>query len=383
MNNDEIKKLIGETFNDIADALETGHFKKIKIGLTTLGSEHGMDNLLEGALKASKQGVEVVLIGPKNNTNLETIPVSTEEEAHHVMEKLLDENIIQAAVTLHYNFDIGVSTIGKVITPACGKEMLIASTTGASDTDRTLAMVKNAVYGSITAKALGIKNPTVGVLNIDNARQTVKLLKKLNASGYLINFADSKRSDGGVIMRGNDLLMNSCDVMVCDTLTGNILMKLLSSFNTGGDYEVMGYGYGPGIGINQNRIINIISRASGSAVVANALIYAEDLVKGDLNAIVKEELELLKKANFDAIIEAYKSENSTKPKAAAFDMPKKETVTQEISGIDVLDLEEALTCVLKEQIYAETGMGCTGPIILVSEQNLEKAKTILQKAEYI
>jgi len=41
-------------------------------------------------------------------------------------------------------------------------------------------------------------------------------------------------------MRGNDLLAASCDVMVTDTLTGNLLVKILSAFTTGGDYESIG-----------------------------------------------------------------------------------------------------------------------------------------------
>jgi len=49
-------------------------------------------------------------------------------------------------------------------------------------------------------------------------------------------------------MRGNDLLAGTPDVMIQDTLTGNIFMKVFSSFATGGDYEALGYGYGPGIG---------------------------------------------------------------------------------------------------------------------------------------
>ena len=36
--------------------------------------------------------------------------------------------------------------------------------------------------------------------------------------------------------------------MVTDSLTGNILMKMMSSYCTGGSYEAVGYGYGPGIG---------------------------------------------------------------------------------------------------------------------------------------
>lgn len=39
--------------------------------------------------------------------------------------------------------------------------------------------------------------------------------------------------------------VGTVDVVVTDTLTGNILMKMFSSFTSGGQYEVSGYGYGP------------------------------------------------------------------------------------------------------------------------------------------
>ena len=57
--------------------------------------------------------------------------------------------------------------------------MFIANTTGTSSADRIEGMIKNAVYGIIAAKACGHKNPTVGILNVDGARQTEKALKQL------------------------------------------------------------------------------------------------------------------------------------------------------------------------------------------------------------
>ena len=82
---------------------------------------------------------------------------------------------------MHFPFPIGVSTVGRVVTPAKGKEMFIANTTGTSSTDRIEGMIKNAVYGIITAKACGIAKPTVGILNVDGARQTEKALKELQS----------------------------------------------------------------------------------------------------------------------------------------------------------------------------------------------------------
>ncbi len=55
MAENNVKKMIGKVFNDIADAMETGQFgEKVRVGLTTLGSEHGVENLVKGAELAQK-----------------------------------------------------------------------------------------------------------------------------------------------------------------------------------------------------------------------------------------------------------------------------------------------------------------------------------------
>ncbi|KAB3530177.1 glycine reductase, partial [Alkaliphilus pronyensis] len=303
--NKELKQMIGKTFNDIANAIETGEFRKqIRIGLTTLGSEKGIANLVQGGEIAAKTaaGYQVVLIGPKVETQLEIQEANTEEEMHKKMEELLDTGYIDACVTMHYNFPIGVSTVGRVITPGRGKELYIATTTGTSSPHRTEAMVKNALNGIIAAKATGIKNPTVGILNVDGARQVERALKELNTNGYQVNFTESGRSDGGSVMRGNDLLLGTPDVMIQDTLTGNLLMKMFSAYTTGGDYEATGYGYGPGLGEGYERTILILSRASGTPVVANAIKYAAELVKGNVKEVAKQEFAAAKKAKLEEIL---------------------------------------------------------------------------------
>ena len=102
---------------------------------------------------------------------------------------------------------------------------------------------------------------------------------------------------------GNDLLIGT-DVMITDTLTGNLLMKVFSSYSTGGSYESLGFGYGPGIGEDYERIILILSRASGTPVVANAISYAANLVRGKLIDIAKEEFEKANKAGLKDILKA-------------------------------------------------------------------------------
>ncbi|WP_343346856.1 glycine/sarcosine/betaine reductase complex component C subunit beta [Terrisporobacter petrolearius] len=356
-----------------------------KIAITTIGSEHGEKNVIEGALRAIKSNISVTTIGSESAEGLKHVKTDCEKEAHELMENLLDSKKIDGAVTMHYPFPIGVSTVGRVITPEKGREMFIATTTGTSSADRIEGMVKNAIYGIITAKACGIKNPTVGIANVDGARQVEIALKALKEKGYDINFAQSDRADGGVVMRGNDLMTASADVMVTDSLTGNLLIKMFSAYNSGGKYESVGYGYGPGIGKDFNKLIMIISRASGAPVIEGAIKFAAELVNNDVHHISKEEFAKVEKVGFSEVLQGLKK---SKPQASEVteekvEVPDKEVVTEQISGVDVMDLEDAVKVLWKNKIYAESGMGCTGPIVLVSPSNLDKSRALLIEAKFI
>ena len=380
----EIKELIADTFLAMAEGLETGSFgKKPRIALTGMGSEHGEENSMQAAVAAARDGVDVVYIGSLKHELVETVEVPDDEAGHDKMDELLSEKKIDGAVTMHYPFPIGVSTVGRAVTPGIGKEMFIANTTGTSSTDRIEGMVKNAIYGIITAKACGYTEPTIGILNVDGARQTEKALKKLQANGYPIHFAESSRSDGGCVMRGNDVLRGTPDILVTDSLTGNVLSKMLSSYTTGGSYEAQGFGYGPGIGENYEKLVMIISRASGAPVVANALRFAGDLIKGKVFEVAKEEFKKAKRAGLDDILAEIREANKPKDNSEDVKEPPKEVVTAALFGIEVTDLDDAVRCLWKLGIYAESGMGCTGPIIRVSEANLEKSEAELRAKGYI
>ena len=385
MATDNIKTMIGSIFNEIADAMETGSFgKKVRVGLTTLGSELGVENMVKGAEAAQKRSasVEVVLIGPKVESSLTQVVVENEDQGYKEMERMLDSKELDACVTLHYSFPIGVSTVGRVVTPGKGKEMIIATTTGTSSAHRVEAMVKNGIYGVITAKALGIKNPTVGILNVDGARQVERSFKELAGKGYPINFTESSRADGGAVMRGNDLLAGTPDVMITDTLTGHIMMKVFSSFTTGGSYESQGYGYGPGIGENYDRLVMILSRASGSPVIANAISYAAELVQGDVLNVAKKEFEAANKAGLKDILSSLTKDVKKEEVKTEVKAPDKEPVTGTIDGIDIMELEDAVQVLWSNGIYAESGMGCTGPIVMVNETKINEALGVLSKAGY-
>ena len=149
-----VKQTIGKVFDQLADTLISGEYgKKPRVAVTALGSEHGEDEVYKGALAALKYGIAPTVIGTKADERVNAVLAASEDDAHKRMEELLDSGNVDAAVTMHYPFPIGVATVGRIVTPGKGKEMFIATTTGTSSTDKVEGMVKNAVYGIITAKA--------------------------------------------------------------------------------------------------------------------------------------------------------------------------------------------------------------------------------------
>ena len=380
-----IEKLVAKTFLQMAEGLETGSFgARPKIALTGMGSEHGEENAMQAAVMAAAKGVDVYYIGTLEHEGVTTVKVQNEDEGHKKMEEMVEKGEVDGAVTMHFPFPIGVSTVGRAVTPGKGREMFVATTTGTSSTDRIEGMIKNAVYGVIAAKACGVKEPTVGILNVDGARQTETVLKQLIEGGYDMKLAESARADGGCVMRGNDVLQGTPDVMVCDSLTGNVLIKMMASYTTGGSYESTGYGYGPGIGEGYDKLILIISRASGAPLIAGAIEYAAQLVRGKVFEVAKAEFEKANKAGLKKLLEARKAA-SQKPAAEAEEVkaPPKEVVTAQLPGIEAMDLDDAVAALWKAGIYAESGMGCTGPIVLMSEANHDKAIEILKAAGYV
>lgn len=378
MMSDEIKKLAASALQEIIDTAKNGR-KKIRVGLMASGSEHGPEEIAKGALLA--RNVQPVLIGPKiqGYENLEYIECA-EADIPEVLNAAVEDGRISGAVAMHFPFPLGVTTIGRVSTPGRGKEMLLASTTGTSSTNRGEAMIRNAIYGVAVSKALGIKNPTVGILNVDTSQPVFRALSRMKEKGYEINFGSSVRSDGGAVLRGNDILSGSVDVCVTDTLTGNILMKIFSSFTTGGSYEASGWGYGPSCGEGWKKIISIVSRASGAPVIANALEFTASVISGGLPEKVSEEINAAKKAGLYDEIAALSQKNNHVEEVKA---PPAEPTDEELHGVDVLDIDDAVKVLWKENIYSESSMGCTGPVIKMPSRHLEKAKEILRLHGYL
>ncbi|MBQ7577599.1 MAG: glycine reductase [Synergistaceae bacterium] len=380
---DAIKKLVGEALSEIIETAKTGG-KKIKVGLMASGSEHGAEEIAKGARLALQNSSNVipVLIGPKvkGYEDLEYIECE-ESEIPAKLEECVKNGVVPGAVAMHFPFPLGVTTIGRVFTPGRGRPMILASTTGTSSTVRGEAMLRNAIYGIAVAKSLGINNPTVGILNVDTAQPVFRALTHMAERGYNITFGTSTRADGGSVLRGNDILSGAVDICVTDTLTGNVLVKMFSSFTTGGSYEASGWGYGPSCGEGWKNVVSIVSRASGAPVIANALSFTASVIAGNLPEKVADELKAARKAGLDEEIE------SLTPKAAQAEedvkAPPAEPTDDELHGIDVLEIDNAVKVLWKAGIYAESAMGCTGPVIKMPAKHMNKAAELLKTNGYL
>ncbi len=384
---DDKRAILGKALEDLVTRARSGR-EPCRIGLMAAGGEHSDTEFLSAAATAMKEDASLTVVGvgprpagliPAGMDWIETGCDGGELAAG--MEKALEEGRIQGAVALHYPFPLGVTTVGRILTPALGKAMFMAGTTGMSASQRQQALLRNAVLGMAVAKAMGLTSPSLGVLNVDAAPQVLRALNRMAERGYELRFGQSARGDGGSLLRGNDLLRGAVDVCVTDTLTGNVLMKLFGAFTSGGAYETTGWGYGPSVGEGWNRVVSIISRASGAPVIANALAYTAAAVRGNLPAVVAEELRRAKAAGLDEELAAFEKAGATP--VAEVQVPPAEPTDEEIHGVDVLDLEQAVRCLWKEKIYAEAAMGCTGPVVKLAAANLEKAREILTAAGYM
>ncbi|MDR3038139.1 MAG: glycine reductase [Candidatus Adiutrix sp.] len=383
---DDKKKIIGRALAKIVARAQSG-FEPAVIGLMAAGGELGPAELLDGArlAQAEEPRHKVLAIGPRRPgyEDLDWLETGEgEADIAAAMEKALNEGRLQGAVALHYPFPLGVTTIGRVLTPARGRPLLLASTTGTAAAQTAPALVLNALYGRAVARSLGLAEPTLGLLNINGANQALRALTALGAAGYPVKFGASGRADGGALLRGNDLLNPGVDICLCDSLTGNVLMKLFSAWQTGGAYEALGWGYGPSTGAGWRRVISIISRASGAPVVAGALKFNAAVIRGGLAQKVAEETAAADKAGLAGILAGL----APAPPAAAEGVvkaPPARPTEEEIHGLDVLDIEAAVVCLWREGLYAESAMGCTGPVVKVPRDVLGAAKDCLKRHNYI
>ena len=353
--------------------------KKIRIGVSTFGYEHNLEELISACKEVSnyEDWIEPVII--------ERDKIPTGENFNLFLNKLIDSGEIDGVLAMHYTFGKGIASVGKIISPYNGNSLYLATTTGYSASQRIEALIRNVIAGIAVAKAGGIAEPKIGLLNLEGATIARRALIELIDKGYSLKLSSSLRKNQGNLLRGNDILSGEVDVIVTDSLTGNILVKILSAYTTGGKKEILGYGYGPGVGEGVQRIVNIVSRASGKTVITNAIKFTAEMVRDNLINIYKKEIEKAYKCGLKGIIEKYclSTSSNTTSNNLEKKLPTKTVLNEEIEGVDIMEIENAVDCLLKNSIYAASGMGCTGAIIMLNKKDKEKAIDILKKEGFL
>ena len=99
-----------------------------------------------------------------------------------------------------------------------------------------------------------------------------------------------------------------------------------------------------------------------------------------VNEKVAEELKSARKAGLDDEIAALTPKTSQSEEVK---MPPSEPTDDELHGIDVLEIDNAVKVLWKEGIYAESAMGCTGPVIKMPARHMNKAAKILKSNGYL
>jgi betaine reductase len=358
--------------------------KKIKIGISTFGYEYNLEELIVACKEVSnyEDWIDPVIISKDK--------IPSGESFNSILNKLIDSRKIDGALAMHYTFDKGMASVGKIISPYNGKVLYLATTTGYSASQRIETLIKNAIAGIAVAKTDGILDVKVGLLNLEGSLVAKRALDELVSNGYPINWVTSLRKNQGELLRGNDLLSGEVDVVITDSLTGNILVKILSAYTTGGKKEILGYGYGPGVGEGMQRVVNIISRASGEPVIINAIKFTAEMVRSNLIDKYKSEIKKAYECGLKGIIEKYCLSTSSNITSLPFrsnnlkkKVPIRTVLNEEIEGVDIIEIENAVSYLLKNSIYVVSGMGCTGAVIMLNKKDKEKAIDILKEEGFL
>ena len=383
----------GEIVENLDNEIKIKEAEKIKIAVSTFGYEHDIEEIISACeeILRCEGKIEPIIVGKDNiSGRVTSIKISDDLDINSTLNTLIDSGEIDGALAMHYAFDMGVASVGKLISPSRGNAFYLAATTGNSATQRVEALIRNTIAGIAVAKTDGILEPKVGLLNLEGSLVAKRALDELVANGYPIKWVTSLREGKDILLRGNDLLSGEVDVVIADSLTGNILVKLLTSYINGGKKEILGYGYGPGVGEGMQRVVNIISRASGKPVIINAIKFTAEMVRSNLIDKYKSEIKKAYECGLKGIIEKYYFSTSSNIASLSFrsnnskkKLPIRTVLNEEIEGVDIMEIENAVSYLLKNFIYAVSGMGCTGAVIMLNKKDKEKAIDILKKEKFL
>lgn len=327
----------------------------MKIVVDGMGGDYAPDVVIDGAVLAVKEyNLEIIIVGNEEvlknallktgyNGDKITIHNATEfismgEHPGNAVRKKKDSSIVVGTKLVKEGIGdafisagntgacmasalLGLGRIKGIQRPAIGtvmpteKGVSLILDAGANADCKPINLFQFAIMGSIYAeRILGIKNPTVGLLNIGEEETKGN---ELTLAAYPL-LKESKLNFIGNI-EGRDIFAGKADVVICDGFVGNVVLKLSEGLSTtimrtiknelmsniigkiGGllikksmlklkkrlDYAE--YGGAPLLGVNG---ISIISHGSSNAVaIKNAIRVAKECIETEVVTSIKASLD--------------------------------------------------------------------------------------------
>ncbi|MDX9728133.1 MAG: phosphate--acyl-ACP acyltransferase [Bacteroidales bacterium] len=310
----------------------------MKIGLDAMGGDYAPDAVVEGAVDALGQlpsGDSIVLIGDNGRIRGKLASMGVEASSFDIMPStqviemsdhpakafsqkrdssiaigfgMLKSGLIDGFASagntgaMMVGASYTVNVIPGVFRPALaalipnlnGKSSIILDV-GINPDSKPDVLHQYGMLGTVYAKhVLGIRNPTVGLLNIGS--EETKGSAAVKAAYELLNESNEVIFRGNI--EGHHLFTDEMtDVIVCDGFVGNVVLKMAEKFYVVArsrgindsffdrlNFEVVGGT--PVLGINENVVVG--HGISNRTAIMNMILQTRDVVHADLAGKIKE-----------------------------------------------------------------------------------------------
>ncbi len=231
--------------------------RNLRIGVDLMGGDNPPDVLLNEILSMSPtlpNGVELLLIGaPEYEKKAQPLPYHAAKEAigmeEHPLQalrrkkgaslcvgmRLMKEGRLDALVSagntgaLVSAAKMILSTLPGILRPSLlaliptKKNPVAVLDVGAGVQAKAAHLVQFALIGAAYQKALGIENPSIGILNIGS--EPLKGTSEIRQAYHLLQNSKTPRSDSRATSKGKSVFDGDVDVLVTDGFTGNVFLK--------------------------------------------------------------------------------------------------------------------------------------------------------------
>ncbi len=227
----------------------------LPIAVDAMGGDHSPDQIVQGALEASRLGIPVILVGPADLPGRDGLPlieasevIGMDEDPAYGVRRKKDSTLVRAAEAVRdgrASAMISAGNTGATMAsallrmgrikgvnrpaiatpiPVPGGQPTVLLDAGANTDVQADWLVQFAQMGSVYARhRYSIEQPRVGLLSIGEEPGKGDALRK--EAFELLSAATGLNFIGNV--EGRDVMSEDVDVVVTDGFTGNVVLKTL------------------------------------------------------------------------------------------------------------------------------------------------------------